>query len=106
MKYKVEVKTRNEPKWSTNNTRFDTHEEAVRYARDLYARWNVVEKWRIVIVPDGTTMTVGEIKQAFQGVPDDVLVSVCLTSLLALTQHDIYMVLADDVSVCLFPREM
>jgi hypothetical protein len=47
-KLRVEVLARRERVWATNARQFDTRPEAALYARDLYSRWKLVEKLRIV----------------------------------------------------------
>jgi hypothetical protein len=49
-KLRVEVLARGERTWATNAREFDTRPEAAVYARDLYSRWALVEKLRIVPV--------------------------------------------------------
>lgn len=48
MKYKVEVIADLSGKWSGNALRFDTIEQAERYAENLSMRWTSVMFWRIV----------------------------------------------------------
>ena len=49
-KLRVEVLARGESRWATNALEFDTRVEATTFANDLYARWTLVEKLRIVPV--------------------------------------------------------
>jgi hypothetical protein len=49
-KLRVDVLARGERRWATNALEFDTPEEATTFARDLYSRWMLVEKLRIVPV--------------------------------------------------------
>jgi hypothetical protein len=49
-KLRVEVLAIGERTWATNALEFDTHPEASLYARDLYSRWTMVDKLRIVPV--------------------------------------------------------
>jgi hypothetical protein len=44
--WKVEVKTYGENKWSSNGLRFATEDEAKEAAKDLAARWTMLEHWR------------------------------------------------------------
>lgn len=49
-KLRVEVLAIGERSWATNALEFDTRPEATLYARDLYTRWTLVDKLRIVPV--------------------------------------------------------
>lgn len=49
-KLRVEVLAIGERSWATNDLEFDTRPEATLYARDLYTRWTLVDKLRIVPV--------------------------------------------------------
>lgn len=51
-KYRVDVLAVNASSWASNALRFDTEAEALKYAHDLYARWTMAHKMRIV--PAGT----------------------------------------------------
>jgi hypothetical protein len=42
MSWTAEVKVVNDDKWYGNDLRFETEEEAVKYAVDLGLRWNAV----------------------------------------------------------------
>jgi len=46
--YRVEVIADSSGKWCGNGLSFDTVSEAKTYALDLYSRWVLVEKWRVV----------------------------------------------------------
>lgn len=46
--YAVEVVADSSGKFAGNAVRLATHEEAERYARNLAARWRLVERWRVV----------------------------------------------------------
>lgn len=48
MSYKPEVQTGKDPKFYGNNLAFATREEAERSAKDLMARWFLVNDWRVV----------------------------------------------------------
>lgn len=48
MSYKPEVQTNKDPKFYANNLAFATREEAERSAKDLMARWFLVNDWRVV----------------------------------------------------------
>jgi hypothetical protein len=43
--------------WVSNSLRFATQEEAAGYARDLFARWTLVQEWRAVACDDAVTST-------------------------------------------------
>jgi hypothetical protein len=49
-KLRVEVLAIGERSWATNVLEFDTPEQATLFARDLYSRWTMVDKLRIVPV--------------------------------------------------------
>jgi hypothetical protein len=46
--YRVDVLVYGESTWATNALRFDTEAEALDYAMDLYSRWTMSDKMRIV----------------------------------------------------------
>ena len=46
--FKVEVIADNSGKWIGNGIKFETREEAERYARGMYLRWTAVMEWRVV----------------------------------------------------------
>jgi hypothetical protein len=48
VKFKVEVIADNSGKWCSNGMRFETADEAYRYAKDLEMRWMAVRQWRVV----------------------------------------------------------
>ncbi len=45
--FKVGVKTAGDKEWAFNGLRFDTRDEAERYAVDLAGRWTAVRGWTI-----------------------------------------------------------
>lgn len=47
-KYRVDVLAAGEWRWATNALRFDTEDQALTYARDLWRRWTGADKMRIV----------------------------------------------------------
>ena len=47
-KFKVEVKTVNDPKWYGNDKVFESRSEAEEYGGDLYQRWMTTTDWRVV----------------------------------------------------------
>jgi hypothetical protein len=47
-KLRVEVLAKGEVRWAANSRECNTPQEATTYARDLYSRWTLVEKLRIV----------------------------------------------------------
>lgn len=47
--YRVDVEADSSGTWATNALRFDTSEQAERYARDLAMRWIAVRAYRVVI---------------------------------------------------------
>ncbi len=49
-KLRVDVLARGDRCWATSALEFDTPEEATTFARDLYSRWMLVEKLRVVPV--------------------------------------------------------
>ena len=49
-KYKVEMHVGNE--WSSNQMKFNTKEEAEEHAKDLFSRWTLPDKWRVVEVKE------------------------------------------------------
>jgi hypothetical protein len=49
-KLRIEALAIGEGTWATNALEFDTPEQATLYARDLYSRWTMVDKLRIVPV--------------------------------------------------------
>ncbi len=46
-KWRVGIKTCSDPDWVFNHLRFDSEQEAVRYAQDLYSRWTAMTEWRV-----------------------------------------------------------
>lgn len=50
---KVEVKIVADELWYSNAVRFTTLKEACAYAVDLYQKWTVVERWRVVDTATG-----------------------------------------------------
>jgi len=52
MSYKVEVIADSSGKWNGNALRFATEEEAEDYGNDLYSRWTLVTKKRVVTSED------------------------------------------------------
>ncbi len=48
--YRVEVNTAGDPpdSWACNAIRYDTAEEGLAAARDLFFRWTAVNWWRVV----------------------------------------------------------
>ena len=48
MSWRAETKVVNDDKWYGNGLRFETEEEAVKYAVDLGLRWNAVVDTRVV----------------------------------------------------------
>lgn len=48
MSYKPEVQTGRDPKFYSNNLAFATREEAEQSAKNLMARWFLVNDWRVV----------------------------------------------------------
>lgn len=55
MSFKVEVIADGSGQWCGNALRFETREQAERYARDLSSRWTAVREWRVVESPDPVT---------------------------------------------------
>jgi hypothetical protein len=45
--FKVEVLADRSGVWATNGLSFETVEDAVVYAHDLYGRWTSVSQWRV-----------------------------------------------------------
>ena len=46
--YKVQVQTGKNTAWSGNGLKFDTRDDAKKYAIDLMSRWLLVTNYRIV----------------------------------------------------------
>jgi hypothetical protein len=46
--YRVDVLVIGESNWATNALRFDTEDEALAYAHNLYMRWTMANKMRVV----------------------------------------------------------
>lgn len=51
-RFRVDVQGVGETIWTSNALRFETEEDAERYARDLFARWMGMQAWRVV--PEST----------------------------------------------------
>jgi len=51
--YKYEVQTDDSGKWYGNAVTFDTKEQAIDSAKDLYSRWLLVREYRIVNIETG-----------------------------------------------------
>lgn len=51
-RHRVDVLAVGETRWATNALRFDTEAEGLAYAHDLYGRWTLTRKMRVV--PDST----------------------------------------------------
>lgn len=58
MKYHVQVKVGGDP-WTGNAVDHDSLEIAEAAARDLFARWTIVQRWR-VIDDDGKCVAVSQ----------------------------------------------
>jgi len=52
-KFKIEVKTGDDPKWYSNSMRYDTLEEAQAAAADLASSWLLVVDHRAVVAEEG-----------------------------------------------------
>jgi len=48
MNYKSEVLAYGETRWTGNQLVFATREEAQAYVEDLFSRWTLVDKYRVV----------------------------------------------------------
>jgi hypothetical protein len=48
----VVVQADSSGKWSGNQLRFTTEEEAQHYGRDLYSRWTLVTAWKTIRTTD------------------------------------------------------
>lgn len=46
--FRVDVLATGETTWANNALRFDTEAEAESYAKDLYGRWMMMDKARVV----------------------------------------------------------
>ncbi len=48
--YKVFVNTHGDPEdsWATNAIKYDTVEDAIEAAKDLFGRWTAVKFWRVM----------------------------------------------------------
>lgn len=53
--FKAEVRADDSLKWYSNQLRFATEQEALRYARDLMSRWTAVREYRVVRSDDPIT---------------------------------------------------
>jgi hypothetical protein len=51
-RFRVEVIEDDSGTWHGSVMRFDTYEEAERYAKDLTWRWTLVRDWRVVAAED------------------------------------------------------
>ena len=52
--FRAEFQASGEYNWATNSMRFDTVDEAVAHARDLFLRWFGARAWRVV--PDSVPL--------------------------------------------------
>lgn len=48
--FKVEVIADRGGKWAGNGVSFETLEQAVDYAHDLFSRWTAVREWRVISI--------------------------------------------------------
>ena len=53
--YKVAVKTSTDKEWVSNGLRFKTKEQALTYAKDLFARWTAVKEYEVQPSEDAIT---------------------------------------------------
>lgn len=54
--YRVEVIADNSGKWVGNGKLFETVDLAIEYAIDLWTRWTLVQKWRVVNTSDDSVV--------------------------------------------------
>ena len=59
--YKAEVIADNSGTWCANSLRFETHEQAQTYARDLACRWSLVREYRVTPCTDDITVRRGQV---------------------------------------------
>jgi hypothetical protein len=57
--FKVEVIADSSGHWAGNGLTFDSVQAGEEYARDLYSRWTLVSRWRVIRIADGTVESTG-----------------------------------------------
>lgn len=58
--FKVEVIADNSGTWTGNGLRFETVDEAEKYAIDLAGRWTAVRRWRVLDNETGESVREGK----------------------------------------------